>query len=691
MRLGTAWVLLALLSAWPVVARGELKLVAVVDGRDLEVVEVRADGMLLRDGATELLAPKDVRWRVDGALESAPELVSWISRYSVARTEEAARAVDPTEATATEVVYYGRTPGPFVRVRSLPLRVHLRSWPKSSSGRRAVVAVWHGPGVSGHEVLVVPVTDEMSQRGYLRQRIEADAQDGRPALLVWQDGAFVPLAKSFRDDWKQRARQAAARDDVVELRRGLAMAWGPSYRFFPYQLLVVAAEAGAMQAMEELLKEGLESPAVGATAMHAAAAAGRLEAVVRLLEAKYRGWGRDERGRTALLRAVEAGHADVVLLLSRSKAVTRIADKEGRTPLSVAIESGFADIAQILWEAGAELDTRRVRTGHVLTTHAWAGNTRMVAWLLERGGSASAEFDGVAALQGATSADHEEIVRLLIEKGGVDVNHAPQGTDAPIVVAARRGHDDVVALLAEAGARLDATGVSGATALHFAAYREAGAMAELLLARGANPAAETEHGTNVLESALLFGAGEVARLVAAHGGRVRVRGEHVAEYVDSALALDLDGVLAAMLEDGLAPDFEVAGQWTLAQAAVLTQAEGCLRMLRERGAFADEQPRSEVVDASRLDARLSVVASVAPEDPREGLGEYPGDEVQVEVVVDANGVPRFPRVVVARDRRLAASALRAVAGWRFEPPLLAGQSVATRARVSVVFPNRAGR
>lgn len=81
----------------------------------------------------------------------------------------------------------------------------------------------------------------------------------------------------------------------------------------------------------------------------------------------------------------------------------------------------------------------------------------------------------------AVNANNASLVRQLIEQG-VDVNALDANQDAPLVMAAYKGHTDIVRLLLEAGA--DVTAVDPgmkATALHAAAYAGRTEAARLLI------------------------------------------------------------------------------------------------------------------------------------------------------------------------------------------------------------------
>ena len=93
-------------------------------------------------------------------------------------------------------------------------------------------------------------------------------------------------------------------------------------------------------------------------------------------------------------------------------------------------------------------------------------------------------------------------VRSLIEKGA-DVNHqnAKFGWRC-LHRAARKGFDEIMELLIEAGADVNARGNNGVTALHLAAYYGNDRSVAFLLEKGADIHAMNDYGRNPLGSAL---------------------------------------------------------------------------------------------------------------------------------------------------------------------------------------------
>ncbi|PTB69775.1 ankyrin, partial [Trichoderma citrinoviride] len=83
------------------------------------------------------------------------------------------------------------------------------------------------------------------------------------------------------------------------------------------------------------------------------------------------------------------------------------------------------------------------------------------------------------ALRWAVAQGHLDIVRLLVERG------ASLGDSMLVVTAARHGFDDILSLLLDHGADVDALGYLGKTPLLFAAQEGNESTFDLLLRRGA--------------------------------------------------------------------------------------------------------------------------------------------------------------------------------------------------------------
>jgi len=93
--------------------------------------------------------------------------------------------------------------------------------------------------------------------------------------------------------------------------------------------------------------------------------------------------------------------------------------------------------------------------------------------------------NGMTATQLAVNNENLEILKILIDNG-VDVNASSTRLKiAPLHIAARRGHVEMVNLLLASGADVNQPDHEGASALHFAVRSGNNEIAELLIINGA--------------------------------------------------------------------------------------------------------------------------------------------------------------------------------------------------------------
>jgi len=170
------------------------------------------------------------------------------------------------------------------------------------------------------------------------------------------------------------------------------------------------------------------------------------------------------------------------------------------------------------------------------------GNVRMVDTLLQAGGrgrpyglGAKLEVEqvdggGWTPLLHAVHIGHVELVQLLVERGGADVNHVCKCEDAryrghtPVMHASMRKQEAVALYLLQAGAAATGYGMDqGLTLLHAAAAHDMPKLADYLLTRGYLPVADALKkryaGHSPMDYALGFGHLRVALVMQKHAWR----------------------------------------------------------------------------------------------------------------------------------------------------------------------------
>jgi hypothetical protein len=130
-----------------------------------------------------------------------------------------------------------------------------------------------------------------------------------------------------------------------------------------------------------------------------------------------------------------------------------VRDPNGETGLIVAMRYEALKVARLLMDQpGIDLEAKAPNGNTALMMAAFRQNKTALLELLKRG--AQVNQKGWTALHYAAAAGSVEISRILLDKYAYIDAESPSGM-TPLMIAAREGQEDVVALLLEQGA--DAT------------------------------------------------------------------------------------------------------------------------------------------------------------------------------------------------------------------------------------------
>ena len=128
-----------------------------------------------------------------------------------------------------------------------------------------------------------------------------------------------------------------------------------------------------------------------------------------------------------------------------------------------------------------------------------------------------------APLEQATLKGHAETIKNLIAQGK-DINARNINGDTPLHLAATKGNSEVVLLLLENEAEVDAVATdSGRTSLHYAASLGHVELCELLVRHGADPDAQTTRLETPLHLAVANGHSGVVELLLKYHARTDLR------------------------------------------------------------------------------------------------------------------------------------------------------------------------
>jgi ankyrin repeat protein len=220
---------------------------------------------------------------------------------------------------------------------------------------------------------------------------------------------------------------------------------------------------------------------------------------------------RAEFSKTPWIEACSQGHVEVVRVLLNRGADPNEADEFGDTGLIWAARKGREPVARLLLERGARLNAVNL-SGRTPLSHAATEQVRKT--LLEHGAKKSAKSERLyrSLVDASTVGDTKGVARLLAQQISVNARDERFGRTA-LMWAAQNGHIEVMHLLLDRGAEIDASAQDGETALMLAAGDGRAEAVLLLLARGAQMDKKDKEGRTAADHAREHDREETLRLL----------------------------------------------------------------------------------------------------------------------------------------------------------------------------------
>ncbi len=152
-----------------------------------------------------------------------------------------------------------------------------------------------------------------------------------------------------------------------------------------------------------------------------------------------------------------------------------------------------------------------------------AANNRwdVIKPLLERGADPDGSINESTLLILAVRSGRKDMVELLTDKGA-KINAKGNDESTPIHVAVQEGRRDMVEMLLAKGADVNAKGLIDMTPLHLATMVSSKDMVELLLAKGADPNARNRAGLTPLHEAAISNNPGIATLLLDKGADLHI-------------------------------------------------------------------------------------------------------------------------------------------------------------------------
>lgn len=265
---------------------------------------------------------------------------------------------------------------------------------------------------------------------------------------------------------------------------------------------------------------------------------------------------------SALYTAVKHGHEEIVKILLENGAEihNQRADSQAqRSALhEAACQYGRESIAKLLIQKGADINALSgcgMAPLHQAVVH---GNEPMVRLLVKKGCDVNIRRrfvikNQVTPLHYAARLENDEIMRILFD-AGASINALDIRQRTPLHVAAVSGTESVAGLLLERGADINAADWEGMTPLLVAAERSRTPMVRWLLNRGASFTAVDKKGSTVLhiaaESHRCNGDVSTVGLLLGKGIDIDVKDSHGKTPLNRAASSGIDEMVSELLRHG---------------------------------------------------------------------------------------------------------------------------------------------
>lgn len=212
----------------------------------------------------------------------------------------------------------------------------------------------------------------------------------------------------------------------------------------------------------------------------------------------------DELGQSALMLAANLGREEVIKRLLECKPNINCLDSKGQTALHYACT---AEIARLLLSSGANVLATDDQLHTPLHWSALNHNEEVLPVLIKRGANVEArDRYGRTPSHYAGSAD---VARALIANGS-RASALDYAKLNPIHICAMTNNQEVLSVLIESGAYINASDIDGRTALHHAT---SGRLAELLIRAGADVNMNNKYHRTPLHEAASKNVGLVVVLI----------------------------------------------------------------------------------------------------------------------------------------------------------------------------------
>jgi len=257
----------------------------------------------------------------------------------------------------------------------------------------------------------------------------------------------------------------------------------------------------------------------------------------------------------------------------------------------------FAILTTLLW-GNATLMAESFIQGRDIHQAVKEGKFEVVKKMLEKEPDLvrAVDSEGITPLHLAAEHGRQQIVELLLEKGA-DVNAKSGFKRTPLHYAASSGHEGIVGRLMAKGAELNALDSFVLSSIFMAAYNGHQKIVEMLLSSGIDLNTTEKNSVTLLHAAAMSGNAELVKMLLAKGIDRNIRNSYGKTPLHFAASRGREAVVKLLIDRGSDLNLKSLDGRTPLQTAMDCGQQEIVELLKARGA--DSRARQFIVPEGR--------------------------------------------------------------------------------------------
>ncbi|XP_046581763.1 uncharacterized protein LOC124289201 [Haliotis rubra] len=292
---------------------------------------------------------------------------------------------------------------------------------------------------------------------------------------------------------------------------------------------------------------------------------------------------------TAIMYACYLGHKELAELLLQRQADPELLDEEGDNCLHLACRGGSIDIVKLLLDKTMDIDKHGEHARTPLMYASYNGHGDLVSFLLANGANAVPDVSAIKrkdnCLHLACVKGETEVVRILLDQGGMEIEVIGQRGRTPLMYACRHGWLATAKELVARNAKVNVLDEGSMNCLHLTAIKGNIPVAEWLLGLNVGLTVDCVNagGRTPLMLAMKHGHTEMADFLMTKGANIAITDDMKTTCLHMAAMSGMSNLLEVCLQNSDVNSLTESG-WTPVMGACKGGQVDLVKELVKRGA-----------------------------------------------------------------------------------------------------------